>query len=440
MELIKLGLIIFLYNLVLISLIAVTSPFWVLAVFMKRKWRQIFFKRAWLDVPKDLGETAGCIWIHGLSVGEALSAKPLVEKLLEKGTGRMVFSVSTLTGWQTALKMFEGTDIPVIFFPFDFPYSVRKAIKIINPSSIIIVENDIWPNFVRTAKREGIPLVWANARVSDRSYGRYRSVVKFAGPFFDLFDLVLAQTGNDVKRLSGIGISPEKIIRSGNLKFDRSYGENIPENLTKEILLGVENETRVFVAGSTHHGEEEILAEVFESISKLKRGERVLFVVAPRDPMRASEVAGIFGLKGVKTAFLSGIENDKKCKEKPDVVVVDTLGRLLELYSVCDLAFIGGSLVPLGGHNPLEPAFFGKPVLFGPHMNDFREIASNLLKSGGGFEVSSSGDIKKMLLDFLSDAKFLAETGMRAFEASRNERGVAEICVNAFLPIIGKDG
>ena len=428
---------IFFYNFILLCLLAVSTPVWGLLVLYKKKWRGIFLDRIWLKTPEGIREKEGCIWIHGLSVGEALSAKPLVDSLSKELSIPVVFSVSTLTGYQTAKKMFQDVNIPVFFFPFDFSFSVKKALNTIKPAAVIIIENDIWPNFVWTVKKAGIPLVWANARVSDRSFTGYYTFRHIIGPLFDCFDLVLAQTSEDKKRLSGIGIYDEKIKRTGNLKFDRDYRADISENLSKKELLEIDESIKIFVAGSTHPGEEDILLEVYRRVSAemsiIKSG--IVFVIAPRDPSRAFDISELFEKNGVSTGFLGDSNRD----ENADIIIVDTLGRLLELYSVCDVSFIGGSLVDLGGHNPLEPASFAKPVLFGPYMNDFREIASAIVSAGGAFEVASADDLSERILDLISDSGKLVEIGKRAYEASCIEKGVAKACSNEIILILKRD-
>lgn len=416
---------------------AVSAPLWGLLVLYKKKWRTIFLERIWLKIPEGINENEGCIWIHGLSVGEVLSAKPLVDSLSKELSIPVVFSVSTLTGYQTAKKMFEDLNILVFFFPFDISLSVKRAFNSIKPTAVIIIENDIWPNFVWTAKKVGIPLIWANARVSDRSFKGYHMFRHILGPFFDCFDLVLAQTNEDKKRLSMIGIKSEKIIRTGNLKFDRDYRADISENLSKTELLGIDESKKIFVAGSTHSGEEEILLDVYGRVSSKMAGTKtgILFIIAPRDPARASDISELFEKKGYSTGFLGDNIRDGRT----DIIIVDTLGRLLELYSLCDVAFIGGSLVDLGGHNPLEPASFSKPVMFGPYMNDFREIACAIVSAGGGFEVAYADDLSQRLLELLSDEVKLVEIGKRAFEASCLEKGVAKACSNEIFSILKKD-
>lgn len=403
------------------------SPLWIIMVLKEKKWQDIFFSRAWIRIPENSGAFRGGIWIHSLSVGETLSAEPLVRKIAAK-TGRpVIISVSTLTGYETAVRLYCDMNVLVVYFPFDFIWSVKKALDELDPSCVIIIENDVWPNFIWLSKNRGTHLVWANARMSDRSFPRFFAFRRAASPVFSSFDLVFCQTSEDKNRLFKIGTDKEKIIRSGNLKFDRDYTSGIQDGLTRLKMLNCEDKNQIFVSGSTHQGEEEILLCVYESLSRVFPG--VVFVIAPRNPERAGEIFGLFERKGHAATLFSEIGDGKSS----GIIIVDCLGRLLDLYFIADAAFIGGSLLEYGGHNPLEPAAFGKPVLFGPHMNDFREIADNMISGGGAVTVFSSDDLSAKLTELFSDEQLALEMGRRANETYMRERGVSEFCLNELV-------
>lgn len=411
---------IIIYNIVFLFLVTVSSPLWTVLVIYEKKWREIFMRRAWLELPANMAEFRGGIWIHALSVGEVLSSEPLVRKFSEKTGKPVIVSVSTFTGHETALRLFGKKNVAVVYFPFDFIWSVKKAFDFIRPEAVIIIENDIWPNFVWFAKKAGVSLIWSNARVSDRSFHRYHAFGKITGDFFCCFDLVFAQSLLDRIRLEKIGVKNNKIIRTGNLKFDRDYNAGIPDGLNRKQLLGLDENSHLFVCGSTHEGEEEIILEAYEKVRGIYPD--LVFVIAPRNPERAIEIAVLSGKRGIRTCLLSNINDN----EGTGIIVVDCLGKLLEIYSVSDAAFIGGSLLQYGGHNPLEPASFEKPVFFGPFMNDFREISDNLISSGGAVKVFSAEDLSENLVRLFSDSTMAEEMGKKAFFSSAREQGVSD--------------
>lgn len=413
------------YNILFVFLSVLTFPLWSVMVMNKKKWLDIFLKRSWIRIPGRINEFRNGIWVHSLSVGEVLSSDPLVRKLYSKSEKPIIVSVSTLTGYETAARLFQDLNVLVVFFPFDFLWSVKRALNTLDPASVIIIENDVWPNFIWLAKKMGMDLVWANARVSDRSFPRYFALRKIAGPLFNLFDIVLTQTVSDKLRLIRIGAGEEKIIRTGNLKFDRDYTKGVSEGLTKRDLLNSDEGCPVFTFGSTHPGEEDILLDAYENVNNALPD--AIFVIAPRNPERAQEIAKAFEKRKHEPCLFSMIAECKNSR----IIIVDCLGRLLEIYSVSDVAFIGGSLLPYGGHNPLEPASFGKPVFFGPHMNDFREIADNMHSSGGASTVFLSKDLSEKLIELFSDKRLCDQMGTRANESYKKERGVSDLCMDA---------
>lgn len=411
------------YNLLFFLVVLFSSPLWIIMVLKEKKWQDIFFSRAWLRTPENSSGFRGGIWVHSLSVGETLSAEPLVRRIAAKTERPVIISVSTLTGYETALRLYSDLDVLVVYFPFDFIWSVKKALDELDPACVIIIENDVWPNFIWLAKKRGTHMVWANARMSDRSFPRFFAFRKLVASIFSSFDLMFCQTSEDKNRLLKIGAGKEKILRSGNLKFDRDYTSGIQDGLTRLKTLNCADNNQIFVSGSTHQGEEEILLCVYESLSR--KFPDVVFVIAPRNPERAGEISGLFERKGHAVTLFSQIGDGKSS----GIIIVDCLGRLLELYFLADAAFIGGSLLSYGGHNPLEPAAFAKPVFFGPHMNDFREIADNMISDGGAVTVFSPDDLSEKLMEIFSDKQFALEMGRRANETYMRERGVSEFCL-----------
>lgn len=359
------------------------------------------------------------VWIHALSVGEVRSAFPLVQALRRDHPRQaMVVSASTHTGFKTACELMQPLAVRVVYFPYDLPGSVRRAAARINPVLVVIVETDLWPNFLHVMAQRRVPVVLANGRLSDRSFVGYRRLAKWSRMLFAGFRTVCVQTDADARRFQRLGLAPERIHVTGNLKFDQPVLP--PEAAQVSALgasLGIGPECRVLVAGSTHKGEEAIFARALASIQADLT--RVMLIVAPRDPGRAREVCRTFLRAGFSAVRLS--QRGKKTNDPgPDILVVDTMGMLGRLYALADLAFVGGSLVRCGGHNPLEPAALSKPVLFGPDMSDFKAIARLLTETGGGRQVRDVAELAGAAGALLAEPETARQMGDRArmvFEA-----------------------
>jgi 3-deoxy-D-manno-octulosonic-acid transferase len=433
--------VILLYN-ILYSIAAVfTVPVIGLMLIFSAKRRKTFFKRLGLQaLPKDLNATADGtkpIWIHALSVGEVFSAEPLVRAVRKRfPNAPLLFSATTFTGHQVARARFQSSAAAVFYFPFDFSFSVKRTAAEADPGLVIIVETDIWPNFLCEMKRRGVPVIFANARLSRRSYKGYRGLRFFMAPIFGFFSHICAQSNEDAECFRQLGIPSHRITVTGNIKFDQDIDGpcvDAVEALRRRLVN--DGNRRVFLAGSTHEGEETILKNVFLRLKQ--RFPDLLLIIVPRNPDRVAAIRQEFQAEPLAVCLMRATHNEGHAGCF-DVVLVDTVGHLKSLYALADIAFVGGSLVHEGGHNPLEPAAFSKPVLFGPDMSDFKEIARMLLKEKGGFQIQSADalfDAVRSLLDNPLEARAMGE---RAFRFFSSNRGATQRTVNRVASYIGQ--
>ncbi len=341
------------------------------------------------------------VWIHAVSVGEALAAKPVVNQILRlRPETSIVFTTTTTTGQAQAKKLFPAAT--VTYFPLDFSVAVKRFLEHHRPRLFAAMETEIWPNATRLAAARGTRLVLANGRISDRSFPRYRMARPIVARVLRHYDAILAREAQDAERFRAIGAREVEV--AGNVKFDY-----VPDERPLEFdLLGLAAGRPIVVLGSTMEGEDEaLLPEV------LKLGAFV--VVAPRKPDRFDAVAG-----------LSKMTRRTKLEPAADVLLLDTIGELARIYRYATAAFIGGSLVPTGGHNPIEAAAVGVPVCFGPHMSNFREIAAVFLGNGAAREVASADDVAAFMRQMIDDAGTRAAMGERARRTVEENRGAAE--------------
>ncbi len=349
------------------------------------------------------------IWVHAVSVGETIAVKPLLKAIREEFPGiGIVLSNVTETGRSIAEKT-AGID-RCLYFPLDYRFTVKRALTQVHPALVIVVETEIWPNFLRVAREMGIPALLVNGRISDRSFGRYFTFRRFFRPVLKNVTAFCMQTAEDARRIIAIGAEPGRVHVTGNLKYDIPV--TVPTTEKKKEMRGswgIPAGVMVITAGSTHDGEEEKVLAAYQRL--LARGRECFLVLVPRHPERAGQVAGIIGNFGMKFSLRSELDRREEEFRPGEVLLVDTVGELMRFYAIADLAFVGGSLVPTGGHNILEPASLGTPVLFGPHMHNFRESAALLLAGGGGFQVKDGDDLATLLQSLLDDPEKRNSTG-----------------------------
>jgi 3-deoxy-D-manno-octulosonic-acid transferase len=432
------------YNLLWITAMLLAFPWVAISVITSRKRRKTVLQRLGLAVTPGLRNLKTSnfdlqpLWVHALSVGEVLSAVPLARALKLKYPDRpVVFSASTLTGFETATRLLSNDLDAVFYFPYDLIFSVRSVINRIYPALVVIVETDIWPNFLSEMKRRLIPVILVNARLSDRSYSGYRRFSKWISPIFRCFSFVCAQSGEDARRFIGLGLPADKVTITGNLKYD-APPDLVSENeilYLRRILSGI-TRRQCLLAGSTHPGEEAILLEAYTRLSA--QIPALCLILAPRDVDRASEIFHLAVSRGLTAELLTRME-ESPALDPPNVVVVNTIGHLKALYAFSDVAFVGGSLINFGGHNPLEPAAFAKPILFGPHTRDVAESCKRLLASGGARVVHNAAELVQEALTLLKSPECSQAMGENALQVLQENQGALKKNLNAIGRFIRDD-
>jgi 3-deoxy-D-manno-octulosonic-acid transferase len=375
----------------------------------KGKFHRGFIRRFGL-VPKGINFDRP-IWIHAVSVGEAIAMRGLIEELrVLYPFKNFVISTVTPTGNKIARSIARGSDF-VTYLPMDLSFITQKVIKKIKPCAFIIAETEIWPNLISTLYRFQIPIAILNARISDTSFKGYSAIKYLVRPILNKVAIFCAQSAGDSIKLSALGVMPGKIEATGNMKFDQAPEPKGGSKLYRDKLALKEGET-LLVAGSTHPQEEEILLNAYLKLLNLFPTLRLL--LAPRHPERSDEVNNLIKYSGFNPQKVSLLNSRKP--DKGTVFILDTVGDLAKFYAAADIVFVGGSLTKNGGHNILEPAFLGKPVIFGPYMFNFRDIAQELLIHRAALQVFNQEDLIlriKELLDNNLRAKELVENAKK---------------------------
>ena len=378
-----------------------------------------FIDRVFLELPAQTPWERG-IWIHALSVGEVTSAIPLVRALRrEYPQENIIFTVTTRQGMEIARREI-GDEVRLLLpMPLDFWWSLGKLIQCIKPAVFILVETDIWPGLISLLKKKGIKTVLINGRISPRTLRSYNKCRFFIRRLFNSFELCLMQTDLDRNRILSIGVAPENVKTAGNIKFDSDWlpmGDKERHEWLEALHLEPEN--IIWVAGSTHEGEEKIILEVYERLRLISPS--LLLIMAPRNIERADSIMVLCSGMGFKSLLKTDLTKDGASY---DVLILNTIGELGRIYGIGKVSFVGGSLVAQGGHNPLEPASFGHPVLFGPHMEDFVLMSQLLVESGGGQQVSDSDDLFEAAKKILMDPALCDDMGRKAAAYVETNKG-----------------
>jgi len=413
----------FFYNLFMSVGVIVFAPLLFVKVILTPKYRRRSGKRLGFSLGQSPGGSASGrprIWVHALSVGEVASAGNLVRELRQSfPQGIIIFSAATRAGDSFARATLGEYVDCFAPFPFDLLWSVKRLISWVNPDLFILVETDFWPNFLRELNRRGIPCLLVNGRVSESSLSRYHRFRWFFLPIFNSFQVLAMQAEEDAISMRQLGVDSSRLQILGNLKYDAALsGSGLKTGLGRAALQ-IPEQALVWVAGSTHRGEEEIVFAAFQKLSRIF--SNLFLIVAPRNVERGGELAAMAARRN-----LSAFRRSLGGEGQGSVLILDTLGELSSVYGLCEVAFIGGSLVPARGHNPLEPAVYGKPVLFGPCMEDFAEISRDLLAVGGARQVHDEEEICAALSLFLVDPAERERAGRQAQELIASRRGVTE--------------
>ena len=356
------------------------------ALLLKKRCRSGLLQRIGWVVPREWDSRDNVLWIHAVSLGEVAAVVPFVTTLHQRYPAvRIVVSTVTETGREAVRQRLAGIATHC-FLPLDYPWIVNRFITSLNPVGFLVVETELWPNLLRALSRRGIPSVIINGRLSSRSFFRYRWIRPFMRQILSTVSLGLLQSGRDERRFIELGASPERMHRTGNMKFDLAMNGGFASRPSIErSAFGVSEDERLIVAGSTHPTEEEVLFDSYRDV--IRSFSNVVLLVAPRHIERSDVLARTieaFGFPVVRRSRL--LEGVPREAVGPRIILLDTRGELARVYGLAFMAFVGGTLVPVGGHNLLEPPAWGKPVCFGPYTDHCQEIAELLIESGAAFE------------------------------------------------------
>ncbi len=380
-------------------------------------------------LPGRLGRAAGParatggLWLHAVSVGEVSVAATLARALPPELP--LLVTTVTPTGQARAHTLFPQAD--VAYLPFDLGFAVDRFYDRFAPRALVLVEGDYWPLVLREARRRGLPVAVVNGRIGDRSFARLRRLRPLLGPLFSAIDRFGVQTADDRARLLELGIPEERITVTGNLKYESPEPPRKPD--LEDALQALAAGRPILLAGSTMPGEEE---QVLDAHQAAGGGARALLVLAPRHPERWNEVAALLSSRGLTAVRRSALP----AAGSPEVVLLDSLGELASLYRLAAAAFIGGTLVPTGGHNPLEAARFGVPVAVGPSMHNFRDMAEQLDRAAAWRRAADARALGEIWKDWLDDPAAAREQGARAVRLVEENRGALERTLAMLQPLL----
>ena len=424
---------IILYNIFQIFSLILFSPLLLVKAIISPKYRGRILLRLGFGIEnltEKLPDDQKRIWIHALSVGEVLSTQPLVKELkLAYPDIKLIFSASTKTGEELAKEVMSGEIDLFVPFPLDVYTIAQKIITLVAADLFVLVETDFWPNFFHCLTQNNTPAILVNGRISQSSFNRYKKFRFIFLPMFRTFRFISMQTVADAKKMIELGASEDKVKALGNLKYDAVLPDTVgweqeqrPTSFYRQ-QFGISPEKVVWIAGSTHAGEELAILSSYKRLSLLFPD--LFLVVAPRDIERAGEIKEIAAKLGLTVRLRSAPFKDEDFPGAP-LLILDTMGELSRMYSFCNIAFIGGSLVPDGGHNPLEPAAFGKPILFGPYMDDFTEISADLLEKDAAIVCHDEDEIFEILKELLVNGSLRKKMGAGAQKLVLQHRGVTK--------------
>lgn len=426
-----------LYDLMLLVAACVLAPYYVVRGIKYGKSRRGIRERLGFFAPGRLDALKGreVIWVHAVSVGETRAAIPLLKALRAAHPEHAILLTNMTETGHAIGNSIEYIDL-CLFFPFDLSWVVRRVLTRVAPQLIVLVETEIWPNFVRQAFRKSIPVVLVNGRISDRSYPRYLRFRRWLTPLLGCIHIFAMQTELDAERIRKLGALRNRVRVTGNLKFDMAPPTRGEEGFADfRTMLGIAEDDILVVAGSTHPGEEEQLLESYRECRQLFPRLRLMLV--PRHPERAQEVAELVTQHRFAPVLRSSCPVDVVVASGSDLVLVgDTLGEMLRFYAQADIVFVGGSLVPVGGHNILEASLLKKVVLFGPYMNNFKEISRLVLFAVGGRQVDDRMALTDALMELLKNPDQRERMGRAGHALLERHAGATErtlTCLDDYL-------
>jgi 3-deoxy-D-manno-octulosonic-acid transferase len=430
----------FAYSILSLIVFAVVSPWFLYQALRHKKYVGSLRQRlGYLPIALNVDREPS-IWIHAVSVGEVLTVKALVSELRERYPRlRLYLSTTTIAGQQVARKQIQQVD-GTFYFPFDWTLTLRRTLDMVRPRLFMMMETEIWPNLLRECRKRGVKTLVINGRISARSYPRYRMVRPLFSRVLADIDRFCMQSDESARRIVDLGADPARVTVTGSLKFD-SLQAPVPvsHGRPRELVLRcfrIAPSRVVVVAGSTMRPEDAAVLRAFARIRSISPG--ALLIIAPRQRERFGEVERLAAADGFSVARRSNLPIDSE--PRADVVVLDSFGELAQVYQLATVVFVGGSLADYGGHNILEPAIFGKPIVFGPHMHNFREIAETFLGSAAAVQVHSERELEDALRNLITDPARRAGLGAAAralVEANRGARDKTLEVIAELLPAPG---
>lgn len=409
------------YSIISTFLFILVLPFWYIISRFNQKLGYGFKEKLGFGLGKPLEKKS--IVFYGVSVGEVLALQNLIKKTKKEfATHNIVIATGTKTGQETAQKKLGNIADYITYFPFDFPFCINSFLNKTNPDVVIVAETELWPNFAYVMKKRNIPLYIVNGRMSDRTYGSYKKLSFFFAPILKKYTKILTQSESDNNKLISIGANPDTTRVMGNLKFD------IGVNLEGFTPIEKSPDDKIIIAGSTHSGEDEIILSAFMNI----RQDNTKLLIAPRHPERNNAVFELCKKTGLKVGKRSNKDNFTNYQ----IILLDTLGELGKMYSICDFAFIGGSFNKTGGHNPLEASIFNKPVISGPSTHNFKDIYAIITRTKAGTIVKNSDELIKQMQKLLNDKNYYEQACSDCELVFNQNRGALDVVIEELKQLI----
>ena len=409
------------YSIISTFLFILVLPFWYIISRFNQKLGYGFKEKLGFGLGKPLKKKS--IVFYGVSVGEVLALQNLIKKTKKEfATHNIVIATGTKTGQETAQKKLGDIADYITYFPFDFPFCINSFLNKTNPDVVIVAETELWPNFAYVMKKRNIPLYIVNGRMSDRTYGSYKKLSFFFAPILKKYTKILTQSESDNNKLISIGANPDTTRVMGNLKFD------IGVSLEGFTPIEKSPDDKIIIAGSTHSGEDEIILSAFMKV----RQDNIKLLIAPRHPERNNAVFELCKKTGLKVGKRSNKDNFTDYQ----IILLDTLGELGKMYSICDFAFIGGSFNKTGGHNPLEASIFNKPVISGPSTHNFKDIYAIITRTKAGTIVKNSDELIKQMQKLLNDKNYYEQACSDCELVFNQNRGALDVVIEELKQLI----
>lgn len=421
------------YNTALTILSPAAAAWYLHRVFVSGKSRESWKQQLGMlsDIPERTAEKPR-IWVQAVSVGETVASVPIVAAIKEiLPNSEIFFSTTTTTGQKVAQKSVKSAD-KVFYFPIDFPFAVNRSLRKINPDVFVSIESEIWPNFLQSAKKYSVKTAIVNGIVSDKTMKRSGRILWLYRWALSCVDVFCMQSTQDMERIIKLGAPKDRVTVKGNCKFDEPVPMlNAKERTELRRRFKLDDLSPIFVAGSTNPGEDEPVLDAFKAARDVHPNLKM--ILAPRQIERAQEIADMAAARGLFAGFRSRSE---ELTGNEDVILLDTLGELATVYSIAEVAFVGGNLIKKGGHNILQPIAHGKPVFFGPYTFKCRDIVRMAKESGVGFEISGADDLGKELTKAVGNKTWLTEIERKAEKLMTDNRGASRRCAEAVASLI----